>query len=116
MVTCDHEPMDVEHKDLDFENASYGSIGLESSFSVLNQLFGVEKAAELLSKTKRTFRLSTSKIDTEERADLSLFEPHSEYIFKTQHIHSKSKNSIFLGETLKGKVYGSIYNDSIYEN
>jgi dihydroorotase len=116
MVTCDHEPMDVEHKDLEFENASYGSIGLESSFSALNQLFGVEKAIELLSKTKKTFRLSTSKINTGERADLSLFEPYSEYIFNIQHIHSKSKNSMFLGETLKGKVYGSIYNDSIYEN
>jgi dihydroorotase len=116
MVTCDHEPMDVEHKDLEFENASYGSIGLESSFSVLNKLFGVEKAAELLSKTKRTFKLSTSKIEVGARADLSLFEPHSEYIFNLQHIYSKSKNSMFLGETLKGKVYGSIYNDSIYEN
>jgi dihydroorotase len=116
MVTCDHEPIDEEHKALEFENASYGSIGLESAFSVLNTLFGVEKASSLLSKTKTSFGMPTSIIETGQRADLSLFDPNSEYKFQKQHIFSKSKNSMFLGESLKGKVLGSIYNDSLYEN
>jgi dihydroorotase len=116
MVTSDHEPMDEEHKELEFENASYGSIGLESAFSVLNSLFGVEKTSELLSKTKAHFGLETSKIEVNQRADLSLFEPNSEYKFQKEHIFSKSKNSIFLHENLKGKVLGSIYNNSFYEN
>ena len=101
---------------MEFENASYGSIGLESAFSVVNTLFGVEKASELLSKTKTPFGMQTSLIEVDQRADLSLFEPNSEYIFEKQHVFSKSKNSIFLGESLKGKVFGSIYNDSCYEN
>lgn len=116
MVTCDHEPMDEEHKELEFENASYGSIGLESAFSVLNILFGVEKASELLSKTKTKLGIQTSIIEVNQRADLSLFDPNSEYIFQKQNIISKSKNAIFLGESLKGKVLGSIYNSSFYEN
>ncbi|NEV94223.1 dihydroorotase [Psychroflexus sp. YR1-1] len=116
MLTCDHEPMDEEHKALEFENASYGSIGLESAFSVVNTLFGAEKASELLTKPKTNFGLQTSKIDLKQRADLSLFDPDSEYTFQKQHIFSKTKNSIFLGESLKGKVFGSIYNDSFYEN
>ncbi|MFO7744984.1 MAG: dihydroorotase [Psychroflexus sp.] len=116
MVTCDHEPMDEEHKELEFENASYGSIGLESAFSVMNTLFGIEKASELLSKPKTNFGLKTSKIEVNQRADLSLFDPNSEYIFQKQHLISKSKNSMFIGESLKGKVFGSIYNDSFYEN
>ncbi len=116
MVTCDHEPIDEEHKALEFENASYGSIGLESAFSVLNTLFGVEKASSLLSKTKTSFGMPTSIIETGQRADLSMFDPNSEYKFQKQHIFSKSKNSMFLGESLKGKVLGSIYNDSLYEN
>lgn len=116
MVTCDHEPMDEEHKELEFENASYGSIGLESAFSVMNTLFGVEMASDLLSKPKTNFGLQTSKIEVNQRADLSLFDPNSEYTFQKQHIFSKSKNSMFLGESLKGNVIGSIYNDTIYEN
>lgn len=116
MVTCDHEPMNEEYKALEFENASYGSIGLETAFSALNTLFGVEKASDLLSKPKTHFGLKTSKIEVGERADLSLFDPNSEEKFTVQHIHSKSKNSIFLDENLQGKVYGSVYNTSIYEN
>jgi dihydroorotase len=116
MVTCDHEPMNEEYKALEFENASYGSIGLETAFSALNTVFGVEKASDLLSKSKTHFGLKTSKIEAGERADLSLFNPNSEDIFTKQHIHSKSKNSIFLDQSLKGKVYGSVYNTSIYEN
>lgn len=116
MVTCDHEPMDEEHKELEFENASYGSIGLESAFSVLNTLFDTEKALELLTKSKTHFGITASKIDINQRADLSLFDPNSEYTFQKQHIFSKSKNSMFLGESLKGRVLGSIYNDSFYEN
>lgn len=116
MVTCDHEPIDEEHKALEFENASYGSIGLESAFSAMNALFGVEKTSELLSKTKTHFKMKSSKIEVNQPADLSLFNPNSEYKFQTDHIYSKSRNSIFLGENLKGKVIGSIYNNSFYEN
>jgi dihydroorotase len=116
MVTCDHEPMDEEHKQLEFENASYGSIGLESAFSALNTLFGAEKASDLLTKTKTHFGLINSKVEVGQRADLSLFDPNSAYTFQKEHIFSKSKNSIFLDEPLQGKVLGSIYNDSVYEN
>lgn len=116
MVTCDHEPINEELKDLEFENASYGSIGLESAFSVTNTLFGAEKASELLSKTKSHFGIETSKIEVGQRADLSLFDPHSNFILEKKQLLSTSKNCIFLGEELKGKVLGSIYNNSFYEN
>lgn len=116
MVTCDHEPINEELKDLEFENASYGSIGLESAFSVTNTLFGAEKASELLSKTKSHFGIETSKIEVGQRADLSLFDPHSNFKLEKKQLLSTSKNCIFLGEKLKGKVLGSIYNNSFYEN
>ncbi|WP_127844746.1 dihydroorotase [Psychroflexus aestuariivivens] len=116
MVTADHEPMNEEFKTLEFENASFGSIGLESAFGVLNTIFDKELTAELLSKTKSKFGLKNSKIEIGAEADLSLFNPELTYNFKDSHIFSKSKNSMFLGEELKGKVYGSIYKDSFYEN
>ena len=49
-------------------------------------------------------------------ADLTLFNPLSEYIFKEENVLSKSKNSIFLGSKLKGKVYGVINNGLIELN
>lgn len=116
MVTADHEPMNEEYKTLEFENASFGSIGLESAFGVLNTIFDTEFTAELLSKSKSKFGLKTSKIEIGKSADLSLFNPEMSYKFHRNHILSKSKNSMFLGEELKGKVYGSIYKTTFYEN
>ncbi|MFN2261990.1 MAG: dihydroorotase, partial [Psychroflexus sp.] len=88
----------------------------ESAFGVLNTIFDKELTTELLSKSKSKFGLKTSKIEIGEFADLSLFNPESSYIFNKNHILSKSKNSMFLGEDLKGKVYGSIYKTTFYEN
>jgi dihydroorotase len=41
---------------------------------------------------------------------LSLFVPHSDWVFEKEHITSKSKNSAFLGHQMKGKALG-IYNN-----
>ena len=49
-------------------------------------------------------------IDINSSADLSLFTTHNEWIFEKEHIISKSKNSAFLGHSMKGKAIG-IYNN-----
>jgi len=41
-------------------------------------------------------------------AKLTLFNPDHAYRFEKGHIHSTSKNSMFLGAELKGRVYGTI--------
>ena len=44
----------------------------------------------------------------ESSAQLTLFNPSETYVFEEKHIGSKSKNSLFIGSKLKGKVYGII--------
>ena len=44
-VTSDHLPMNIEEKQVEFENAAYGSIGLESAFGSLLTLFDLEKTS-----------------------------------------------------------------------
>ncbi|UNY98134.1 dihydroorotase [Zhouia spongiae] len=109
-VTSDHNPIDVEHKKLEFEHALYGSIGLESAFGVLNSIFGTEKTVDLLIKGKKRFGINESGIATGNKADLSLFAPDGVYTFGPEHIQSQSKNSAFLGRKLKGVALG-IYNN-----
>ena len=41
---------------------------------------------------------------------MSLFNPINSYVFDDKHILSNSKNSIFKGSSLKGKIYGTISN------
>jgi len=112
MVTSDHNPIDIEHKKIEFDYAKHGTLGLESAFGVLNTIFTTKKAIQLLTKGKKRFGLNTQSVAIGNAAQLSLFNPSKSYIFKEQHLHSKSKNSLFLGSKLKGTVYGIIANNT----
>lgn len=108
MVTSDHNPIDVEHKKVEFDNALYGSIGLESAFGALSTLFDTQKVIDLLTSGKKRFNILKHSVKEGEVADLSLFIPNEEYIFSNEDILSSSKNSIFLNHKMKGRAYGVI--------
>ncbi|SDS97256.1 dihydroorotase [Winogradskyella sediminis] len=113
MVTTDHNPIDIEHKKIEFDYAKYGTVGLESAFGALQTLFTTKKTISLLTQGKSRFKIKSTTINEGEIADLTLFNPNTSYEFSTEHITSRSKNSAFLGTTLKGKTYGIIANDLI---
>jgi dihydroorotase len=116
MVTSDHNPIDIEHKKIEFDYALFGTIGLESAFSALQTLFTTKKTISLLTSGKPRFGLENNSINIGKVADLSLFNPEPSYKFNQAHIHSSSKNSVFLDQNLKGKVYGIIYNTKMVLN
>ncbi|WP_411767666.1 dihydroorotase [Winogradskyella sp. A3E31] len=113
MVTTDHNPIDIENKKVEFDNAMYGTIGLESAFGALQTIFTTKKVIALLTKGKERFGIQNTLVEEGANADFTLFNPSSEYQFKEKDILSKSKNSCFLGAKLKGEVYGSIANNKI---
>ena len=107
MITSDHNPMDVEHKKVEYQNAKYGTIGLESLFCTLNNLVDLETLTNSLTiQPKNRFGVTINKIEEGERAELTLFNPEAEYIFSEEDILSTSKNSIFMNKKVNGKVYG----------
>ncbi|MDX1277566.1 dihydroorotase family protein [Oceanihabitans sediminis] len=116
MVTSDHNPLNIELKNIEFDYASYGTIGLESAFGVLNSLFSTKKTISLLTKGKDRFGIENTSISIGNKANMSLFNPNHKYTFEKSHIHSKSKNSIFLNTELKGSVYGIIANKKMILN
>jgi len=113
MVTCDHSPIDIEDKKVAFEHAKNGTIGLESAFGVLNNLLDTDLTVELLTKGRARFGIETPTLAVGSEANLSLFNPTTKYSFSGNHIHSTSKNSAFLGQELKGRVYGVISNNKL---
>ncbi|MDT0607423.1 dihydroorotase [Croceitalea rosinachiae] len=115
-VTSDHRPMDIEEKRMEFDNAQYGSIGLESAFGALHNLLGLDETISLLSKGRERFGIPTPTIEQGAIANLTLFNPNSTYSFKEEHILSKSKNAIFLDQEMKGSVYGIINKGKIHLN
>lgn len=108
MVSSDHNPIDSENKKVEFDNALYGTIGLESAFGALNTLFSTEEVIEILTKGKQRFGLKDIAIEEGNVADLTLFDPDKQYKFTEAHIFSTSQNSIFKSYSLKGKAFGII--------
>lgn len=109
-ITSDHFPLDIECKFKEFDHASYGTIGLETIFGILNQYVPLEKAVELLTAARQRFGIETQPIAENQQADITIFRTDETYLFENKHILSSSHNSAFLGETLQGKVIGCIAN------
>ncbi|WP_299048329.1 dihydroorotase [uncultured Polaribacter sp.] len=117
IITSDHNPIDIEHKKVEFSQAKDGAIGLESSFSVLNSIFEIEEfIAQITTNPKEIFGLENTSISEGNIADVSLFTTDGEYEFTLENILSTSKNSAFLGKTLKGKAYGIFANNQLVLN
>ncbi len=110
-ITSDHIPLNIELKQVEFDNAEDGSIGLESAFGIANHIFGMEKAIELLTKGRERYGIETPLLQEGAEANLTLFEPKSTYSFEIKHISSSSKNSIFLNSQMKGTILGVISNN-----
>lgn len=109
MITSDHNPIDIEHKKMEFDLAKNGTIGLESAFGALMMVLPLEIIIEKLTAGKTTFGIETQTIEEGKKANITLFNPEGKRVFTKENILSKSKNSAFLGTEIKGRAYG-IYN------
>lgn len=109
LITSDHNPIDIEHKKMEFDLAKNGTIGLESAFGALMTVLPLEIIVEKLTAGKPIFNINSSSIAEGETANLTLFNPEENWAFTKENSQSKSKNSAFLNAKMKGKAYG-IYN------
>jgi len=114
MITSDHNPINIEHKKVEYNNAKFGTIGLESLFGTLNKVIETNTLIECLTtKPRSRFQLKNSSIQEGNEANLTLFNPNFEYQFTKKNILSTSKNAIFLTKKLNGKVYGILANNKL---
>lgn len=120
VITSDHRPQDIESKDVEFDYAANGMIGLESAFALINSTkdkLKLEAIIKTLTVNPRTIlKLKQPKIAQGESANLTLFDPDFEWTFDKQAIKSKSRNTPFIGQTFKGKVLGIINKNQFKSN
>lgn len=112
MVTSDHNPIDIEHKKIEFDHAKYGSIGLESCFGALQKATDLQTTIKALTQ-QSVFDISQSSINQGEKASITLFDPSVKWVFENEHIISTSKNAALLSQPLLGKAYGIINNNKV---
>ncbi len=109
-ITSDHNPIDIEHKKMEFDLAKNGTIGLETAFGALLNVLPLELVIEKLTAARNIFGIEKPKIAVGEKAEISFFNPNEKWSFTKDSILSKSKNSAFLGKNFTGKPLG-IYNN-----
>lgn len=116
-IATDHAPHTEEEKMLEFDEAPFGVIGLETAFAVsFTQLVLPKK----MSLSELVIRMSTrpaellklpdgyGEIRKGTEANLTLVDLDEEWTVEAQNLISKSKNSCFIGRKLKGKVMATL--------
>lgn len=114
MICSDHNPIDIERKNVEFEQGDFGTIGFESLFGALNTQLDLEVIIDQLTRNSRErFGIRYHPIQEGEIAELSLFDPNHEYKLTKEDLLSKSKNSAFVGKALIGRAYGIYANKEL---
>jgi dihydroorotase len=110
-IASDHAPHAAQEKQVEFDQAPPGAIGLETTFSILMTHIvrpGHMSLCEALSlityRPARVLGIAAGTLDVGEPADLTLFDPEEEWCVEESSFHSKSKNSPYIGMKLTGKA------------
>ena len=109
-VASHHLPHEYDSKIIEFEYAKAGMTGLDIAYAVLRTAIpelSVERTVSLLSSSPRDiFGMEQPSVAEGKTACLSLFDPSGTTKVEEAMLRSKSKNTAFLGQTLKGRALG----------
>lgn len=109
VIATDHAPHSALEKELEFDKAAFGMIGLETALPLTMELvregvLGLTEAIKKMSCNPASILgIEAGHLKEGARADLALIDPEYEYVLEEKAIVSKSKNSPFVGKTLKGR-------------
>jgi dihydroorotase len=109
-IATDHAPHDLADKEVEFDQAPVGIIGLETSLPLTLRLVdeGVLTLANAISKLtwgpSEVLGLGKGTLQVGADADVTLIDAQTEFVVDRREFRSKSRNSPFHGWTLKGRA------------
>ncbi len=119
-IITDHAPHSEEEKERELAKAPNGIIGFETALpaEIMNLVDpGYISYLDLVKLTSynpaQLLKIDKGTIQEGKIADITIFDPNKEYVYTKEMIISKSKNSPFIGKTLKGKVKYTIVNGKV---
>jgi len=110
-IASDHAPHTENEKDIEFDRAEFGVIGLETELAaaiselVENNILSWPGLVEKLSlNPAKILKINKGSLGQGADADIVIIDPAKEWVVSKDSLSSKSKNSSFLGRRLKGVV------------
>ena len=115
ILCSDHAPHCDYEKEVEFDYAPFGIIGLETELALsLMQLVHTQRIslADMIAKytvnPARLLNLQKGTLSLGADADVTVFDPDQEWVFERESSASKSRNSPFFGWQLKGRPVATI--------
>ena len=119
-IVTDHAPHTIDEKEVEFTQAPFGIVGLETALGLcITELvdagfLSLYQLVELLStKPRKICSLPPIRIEEGQPANLTLIDPTASWTVDIRLLKSKSKNSPFNGMNLKGKAIGTFNNHQL---
>lgn len=110
-IASDHAPHTENEKDIEFERAAFGAIGLETELALAvtelvetGVLSWTELVEKLATNPARILGIDKGSLGVGCDADIIVVSPRKEWSVKKEEFLSLSKNSPFIGRKLKGVV------------
>lgn len=116
-VVSDHCPHEQEAKELEFDHASFGTIGLETLFLMWKKQAQAKKIANwdryISANPAKLAGIKSSQLGVGEIVKGILFQEVDSYAYQVTDIAGKSKNSVFLGETFTERILHVMHGENI---
>jgi len=117
-ITSQHTPHEVEFKNVEFEVAEFGMIALQTAFSIaLEAGLPVGMIVEKMAiNPRKILGLNVPVIAEGQEANLVIFDENDTWTFDKSNNKSKSYNSPFIGEKLKGSILLTVNNNKLFKS
>lgn len=122
IVATDHAPHPAESKECEWQEASFGMLGLETALSIVNQTM-VQSGLLTWSQVADRMSYSPARIGLYEdhgqeiavgsKANLTVMNPTATYRVDRDLVASRSRNTPFHGMELPGTVLATIFNGAV---
>jgi len=123
IITSDHAPHHFDEKDVEFNKAAFGIVGLETMVGLIlthfvnKNVFSFKNFVHMMSiKPREILNLPLVKIDENYPANLTILDLNKKWKVDKNNFRSKSRNTPYDGWEMKGKSVGVVNNGKFYLN
>ncbi|WP_310599939.1 dihydroorotase [Desulfobulbus sp.] len=109
-IATDHAPHSILEKEVEFDLAANGIIGLETALPltlalVRDRVIAERRLVELLATAPASILgLAGGTLRPGAAADITVIDPQRQFVYAADQVVSKSRNSPFLDQTLQGRA------------